>query len=168
MELQPGNIDAFIRHCIWNAENDRRTSIDNFSDVSRDDEQNSLYDQYINKDDDTFQDVQSFVSSTNTTNTPSLCSENNTETSSFNESDEDINTTTTSIESNVTNNIYLNGDSSPKSFLQLSGIVICIVQVYTTPLVGLIERKGRAALTALTHIGPPATPGNNFCSGAPC
>jgi len=124
MELQPGNIDAFIRHCIWNAENDRRTSIDNFLDVSSDDEQNSLYDQYINKDDDTFQDVQSFVSSTNTTNTPSLCSENDTETSYFNESDEDINTTTTSTESNATNDIYLNGDSSPKSFLQISGIIV--------------------------------------------
>jgi hypothetical protein len=124
MELQPGNIDAFIRHCIWSAENDRRTSIDNFSEVSSDDEQNSLYEQYINRDDDTFQDVKSLVSSTNTTDTLSLCSEIDTETSSFNESDEDINTTTTSIESNVTNDIYLNGDSSPKSFLQLSGIIV--------------------------------------------
>jgi len=30
MELQPGNVDAFIRHCIWSAENNRHTRNDNF------------------------------------------------------------------------------------------------------------------------------------------
>jgi hypothetical protein len=28
-------------------------------------------------------------------------------------------------------------------------------------------RKGKAELTALTQLGPPATPGKSFCSGAP-
>lgn len=37
----------------------------------------------------------------------------------------------------------------------------------STPLVGLIARKGKAELTAFTQLGPPATPGNNFWSGAP-
>jgi hypothetical protein len=34
MELQPGNVDAFIRHCIWSAENNRHTRNDNFSEDS--------------------------------------------------------------------------------------------------------------------------------------
>jgi len=32
----------------------------------------------------------------------------------------------------------------------------------STPDVGLIAKKGRAELTALTQAGPPATPGKSF------
>jgi hypothetical protein len=124
MELQPGNVDAFIRQCIWNAENNRYTRDDNSSDVSSDDEQNSSYDQYINRDEDTFQDINSMFSNTSMTDTPSLCSNNDSEITSFNGSDEDTMTTTTSMELNTNSGIYLNGYSSLNSFLQLSGIIV--------------------------------------------